>query len=190
MSTRIYLLNLKLFVIFILLFLSRSALAASAGIGVSLNNGHSYFNSNIIVPTILIPIEVTQHLLIEPFLNTSTSKSNTERFGSQEYTIDTFGLGIFFTHSLRDSVSHYYGAKLAYSMIGISYDGDTDEGDYWTIIPMAGFKYDATNTISAAFELGISYGEGDFTDCCDSTFNEEEENYALYAGLTMRYLFK
>jgi len=190
MSTRIKLADLKQIIIFMLLFSGKSALAASAGIGVSLNNGQSYFNPNTIIPTILIPIEVTRHLLIEPFLNTSTSKSNNNRFGSIKYTNDTFGLGIYFTHSLQDSVSHYYGAKLAYSMIGISYDGDTDEGDYWAIIPLAGFKYDATKAISAAFEVGVSYGEGDYTDCCDSTLNDKDESYALYAGLTMRYLFK
>ena len=57
------------------------------------------------------------------------------------------------------------------------------------ITPLVGFQYDATKSLSAAFELGLTFADGDLTDCCDVQQNETLKAQKFYAGLTMRYLF-
>jgi len=183
----------NLFILLIMLIVSKSALSASAGLGVSLSNAQSFFGYDIITPTVLIPIEVTPHLIIEPFLSTSTYK-DTGDFFTTKIKNNTFGLGIFGTHLLSDGVSNYYGMKVSKSMLEATFSdsvsSETDKYDYLTITPLVGFKYDATKAMSAAFELGVNYTTGDETDCCDSRLNSDIEDYSLYASLAMRYLFK
>jgi len=170
----------------IISFSSSPVLAASVGLGVSLNNSQGLYGYDLITPAILIPIEVNKHLLIEPFFSTLTYRSKSAG-DNTKITNDTFGLGIFYTRSLNDNASQYYGAKLSKTMIGISSDFSND-ADYWTLTPLAGFKYDATQSISAAFELGVNYTDGNENYSFDATYDIRE--YSVYAGLTMRYLFK
>ncbi len=181
--------GLRIILVLFMALTSAPVLAASIGLGVSLNNIQNYFGINSVTPSVLIPIEVTKNLLIEPFFSTSTYRSKGQG-GDYKVTNDTFGLGMYFTHSLNENVSQYFGAKLSNSMIGISSYLSPDDIDVWTITPLAGFKYDATQSISAAFELGISYTDGNETNCCNNFYDSDIEKYALYAGLTMRYLFK
>jgi len=181
----------NLFILLIMLLASKSALSASAGLGVSFNNSQSFFGYNLITPTVLIPIEVTPNLIIEPFLSYNTHNESRTSGGSIKIKNKTFGLGIFGTHSLGDKVSSYYGAKLSKFTIEFTPSGgSTDKNDYFTITPLVGFKYDATNTISTAFELGINFTDGEETDGSDPFFDTDVEETSLYAGLTMRYLFK
>jgi len=183
----------NLFVLLIMLFASKSALSASAGLGVSLNNAQSFTGFSVISPTILIPLEVTPYLLIEPFLSYNTFK-DTDINGSYKVKNTTFGLGIFGTHSLGEKVSSYYGAKLSKSMYKTTssneFGSSTSESDNLTITPLVGFKYDATKSISAAFELGINFIDGEDTNDINPSFNSDAEETSLYAGLAMRYLFK
>ena len=181
--------NVKIFVFFVMLLVSNVGFSSSVGLGVSLNNSSSVFGYDLVTPAILIPIEIGQSVIIEPFFSTNTFKTKSDFRGNYKVADDTIGMGVYGYYTLGNSIRQYVGAKLTKTMVGVTDSEYSYEIDVLELTPLVGFQYDATKSMSAAFELGLSFADGDYTNCCDSTLNETIEAQSLYVGLTLRYLF-
>lgn len=147
-----------LFVLCACAFNSLSALAGDIGLGVSAKSDEGF---------IYLPIKIGSSMIAEPYIgyhNTDHSEKPKE-FGYDDgysYSRQFYGIGLFWTHEIKDRFSAYYGLRTAYvksstDYISNGYSISADSISGFSVSPTLGIEYRISESFSASIEAEWNY---------------------------------
>lgn len=177
--------KLKLLISTVGLFLCQNSMA---GIGVSLSNGEYPIPVSVGSPKILVPIKLSDSLVIEPYFSQSKYSISENNFGYIEKTL-VYGIGAMVTTFKQNSISGYTGIRLGKFKSKTNFDSGSEttlnatQGSLFF-----GVAYMPTTNYEISFELGYSANKGDETSQSSFTTTDIDVKQT-FSGVNMRYYF-
>lgn len=169
------------------------------GVGVSVADVSTVFadaneeSGFIPLPTVLVPIDVSETFRVEPLIGYTRLSSERPSFdGSEtiEFTTNVLRLGIgAFGGLTRDDTHLYYGVRGGYNRISTSSGDDEDDGepfDGFFVSPTLGGSYFFSDFFSLGGEVEARYTS--FSGG-DDDFEMSSSTLALRPSLVVRFYF-